>query len=115
MQLDLNLDMLQSLLCSAVSLEWSNSSPKKSNNFGCKLSINEDSQNKEHNMATIVKLRQGSGKEGQGMALKAKGLKPKPLPEAYIKVCCVNECKLVDKGPCPHRDGHKLIHGVPYY
>ena len=82
MQLDLNLDMLQSLLCStllAVSLEWSNSSPKKSNNFGCKLSINEDSQNKEHNMATIVKLRQGSGKEGQGMALKAKGLKAQTL------------------------------------
>ena len=23
--------------------------------------------------------------------------------------CCVNECKLFDKGPCPHRDDHKLI------
>ena len=27
----------------------------------------------------IVKLRQGSGKEGQGMALKAKGLKAQTL------------------------------------
>ena len=35
----------------------------------------------------IVKLRQGSGKDRQGMALKAKGLKA-PLPRAYIKVGC---------------------------
>ena len=34
----------------------------------------------------IVKLRQGSGKGRQGMALKAKGLKLKPLPRAYTKV-----------------------------
>ena len=34
----------------------------------------------------IVKLRQWSGKDGQGMALKAKVLKLKPLPRAYIKV-----------------------------
>ena len=33
-----------------------------------------------------MKLRQGSGKDGQGMALKAKGLKLKPLPRAYIIV-----------------------------
>ena len=32
----------------------------------------------------IVKLRQGSGKEGQGMALKAKALKLKPLPRAWV-------------------------------
>ena len=35
-----------------------------------------------------LKLRQGSGKDRQGMALKAKGLKLKPLPRAYIKVGC---------------------------
>ena len=35
----------------------------------------------------VVKLRQGSGKDGQGMARKAKGLKA-PLPRAYIKVGC---------------------------
>ena len=35
---------------------------------------------------SIVKLRQGSGKDRQGMALNAKGLKP--LPRAYIKVGC---------------------------
>ena len=34
----------------------------------------------------VVKLRQGSGKDGQGMALKAKGLKLRPLPRAYIIV-----------------------------
>ena len=33
-----------------------------------------------------MKLRQGSGKDRQGMALKAKGLKLKPLPRAYIIV-----------------------------
>ena len=37
---------------------------------------------------TIVKLRQGSGKDRQGMALKAKGLKLKLLPRAYTKVGC---------------------------
>ena len=39
----------------------------------------------------IVKLRQGSGKDRQGMAPKAiflKALKLKPLPRAYIKVGC---------------------------
>ena len=34
----------------------------------------------------IVKLRRGSGKDRQGMAPKAKGLKLKPLPRAYTKV-----------------------------
>ena len=28
-----------------------------------------------HNIETVVKLRQGSGKDGQGMVTKAKGLK----------------------------------------
>ena len=39
----------------------------------------------------IVKLRQGSGKDRQGMAPKAKALKAlklKPLPRAYTKVGC---------------------------
>ena len=36
----------------------------------------------------IVKLRRGLGKDRQGMALKAKGLKLEPLPRAYIKVGC---------------------------
>ena len=36
----------------------------------------------------IVKLRQGSGKDRQGMAVKAKASKLKPLPRAYIKVGC---------------------------
>ena len=31
------------------------------------------------NLEVIVKLRQGSGKEGQGMALKAKGLEAQTL------------------------------------
>ena len=34
----------------------------------------------------IVKLRQGSGKDWQGMAVKQKASKLKPLPRAYIKV-----------------------------
>ena len=34
----------------------------------------------------VVKLRQGSGKDRQGMGLKAKGLIP--LPRAYFKVGC---------------------------
>ena len=37
------------------------------------------------NMNTIVKLRQWSGKDQQGMALKAKGLKTLAY-RAYIKV-----------------------------
>ena len=38
----------------------------------------------------IVKLRQGSGKERQGMVKgeRWKALKPKPLPRAYIKIGC---------------------------
>ena len=36
----------------------------------------------------IVKLRQGSGKDRQGMALWRKALKLKPLPRSYIKVGC---------------------------
>ena len=36
----------------------------------------------------IVKLRQWSGKDWQGMALKAKGLKAQNPPRAYIKVGC---------------------------
>ena len=38
----------------------------------------------------FVKLRRGSGKDRQGMALKAKGLKAKlkPEPRAYTKVGC---------------------------
>ena len=35
---------------------------------------------------TIVKLRQGSGKDRQGMALKAKGLKALTLDSTYTKV-----------------------------
>ena len=39
-------------------------------------------------LKVFVKLRQESGKDWQGMAPKAKGLKLKPLPRAYIKVGC---------------------------
>ena len=39
-----------------------------------------------HLIVNIVKLRRGSGKGRQGMAVKASKLKPKP--RAYIKVGC---------------------------
>ena len=41
----------------------------------CKMQYISSSLQTEIQQNEIVKLRQGSGKEGQGMALKAKGLK----------------------------------------
>ena len=58
-------------LCSALSL------PRKKNTktFLIETKDNPTDIQVKENQNNFVKLRQGSGKEGQGMALKAKGLK----------------------------------------